>query len=563
MRSETRVFLAPPHRKTEQRIGDILLRKGKISKEDLIRALNLQQKVDTRLGTILLSIGSITEKDLLEALSEQYEVNVTLPPISNADLVIPRDLCRELRIIPLYSYNSELVLIIDDPLNVEAVFNLAKVLTDLKVESYKFSLVLKDEFDSFLEKLEVSNALTEIEPLQNDIEKVQEATLEAPVIKIVNRIITKAVENKATDIHFEPFESGIRVRFRIDGILHTQEQLAKSLKDPITTRLKLLAGMNITETRLPQDGRISLRVSSKNFDIRVSTIPTKYGESIVLRLLESENTTFNLRELGFLSDHEKILRKVAKIPYGAFLTTGPTGSGKTTTLYSILNLVDRKSKKVITIENPVEYILEGICQIEVRPEIGLTFANALRSILRQDPDVIMIGEIRDVETAEIATQAALTGHLVLSTLHTNDAISSLSRLQDLGIPSFLLKPSLRGVMAQRLVRRVCPGCSEKVPLDKIIHLEPRLTQILDEIDFDIEVKEGKGCKLCNYTGYKGRLVIAEIIELNDILWSIMEKRNNFKEFLYKEMAFRSMYEDGLLKVLKGMTTLQELRRVVI
>ncbi|OCC16310.1 Type IV fimbrial assembly, ATPase PilB [Dissulfuribacter thermophilus] len=403
-----------------------------------------------------------------------------------------------------------------------------------------------------------------IDELWEDPEQLKDMASEAPVIRLVNHLISQALEVKASDIHFEPYRDKFVVRFRIDGVLHEVETIAKRLQPAITSRIKLMGKMNIAEMRLPQDGRIKVKDRERDIDIRVSTLPTLFGESIVLRLLNRGEVKLELESLGFppdtLMDFESIIRR----PYGLILVTGPTGSGKTTTLYAVMNLINSPDKKIVTVEDPVEYQLDGINQIQVKPKIGLTFANALRTILRQDPDIILIGEIRDAETAEIAIQSALTGHLVFSTLHTNDAPSAITRLQEMGVESYLLASCLLGVMAQRLVRVICPHCKESHPIDEELYQE--LLNGIEGTDQPVVPKEvwrGKGCPNCATTGYSGRTGIYELLKVDETIRRLIVRGEDSASILKaaKANGMRTLREDGLQKVLLGQTTFEEVLRV--
>jgi len=399
--------------------------------------------------------------------------------------------------------------------------------------------------------------------LWEDPEQLRDLASEAPVIRLVNHIISQALEVKASDIHFEPFRDLLKVRFRIDGVLHDIETVSKRLQPAITSRLKLMGKMNIAEMRLPQDGRIKVREGQREIDIRVSSLPTLFGESVVLRLLNREEIQLDLEILGIsayiLGDFEKIISR----PYGLILVTGPTGSGKTTTLYGVMNRINAPDKKIITVEDPVEYQLDGINQIQIRPKIGLGFASALRNILRQDPDVILIGEIRDAETAEIAIQSALTGHLVFSTLHTNDAASAITRLQEMGVESYLLSSCLLAVMAQRLVRKICPHCGAAYDLPPGFFEEVVRALGVDSTQAPSEVWRGKGCAHCANTGFSGRTGIYELIQVNDEIRRLIVKDADSGSILSKarSLGMRTLRQDGLQKVLAGQTTFEEVMRV--
>ena len=399
--------------------------------------------------------------------------------------------------------------------------------------------------------------------LWEDPEQLRDLASEAPVIRLVNHIISQALEVKASDIHFEPFRDLLKVRFRIDGVLHDIETVSKRLQPAITSRLKLMAKMNIAEMRLPQDGRIKVREGQREIDIRVSSLPTLFGESVVLRLLNREEVRLELETLGISADILGDFEKIISRPYGLILVTGPTGSGKTTTLYGAMNRINAPDKKIVTVEDPVEYQLDGINQIQIRPKIGLSFASALRNILRQDPDVILVGEIRDAETAEIAIQSALTGHLVFSTLHTNDAASAITRLQEMGVESYLLSSCLLAVMAQRLVRKICPHCGAAYDLPPGFFEEVVQALGVDSTQAPSEVWRGKGCANCANTGFSGRTGIYELIQVDDEIRRLIVKGADSGSILSKarSLGMRTLRQDGLQKVLAGQTTFEEVMRV--
>jgi type II secretory ATPase GspE/PulE/Tfp pilus assembly ATPase PilB-like protein len=549
-----------------KRIGEILVDKGICTEEDIVKALQVQKKVGGYLGTILLNLGLISEEDLLEALSEQFGVRV-IQNISNQDykLYIPSGINVELleyyQIVPV-EIGEKIFLLVNDPLNIDGI---NYVLSYLKVQDYEVALTYKDNIELILSSLQKENK-EEQEISSEEIEKIKELALETPVIKLVNSIIREAVSKNVSDIHFEAFKNNFRVRFRLDGILRTVKELPNHLRLPIITRLKLMSGMDISESRLPQDGRINIKYSGEDIDIRASSFPTRFGESFVLRILKRSSIELSLDKLGFLYDHVSLTRKMSSKAYGMLLTTGPTGSGKTTTLYSILRELNNDQVKIVTVEDPVEYELEGINQVNVKQEIGLTFSTALKYFLRQDPDIIMVGEIRDPDTAEIASQAALTGHLVLSTLHTNDAIRAIDRLRDLKLPIFILKSTVIGIMAQRLVRTLCPFCSERITFDELMDTYPDLKEtikiVLDKEYFkffsEVSPKKKVGCEKCNFTGYLGRTVISEVIEVNPEFWSLYDKSSFLTP---RDIGTRSVLEDGIIKVLAGITSVEEVTRV--
>ncbi|RLG54237.1 MAG: type II/IV secretion system protein [Candidatus Hydrothermarchaeota archaeon] len=543
-------------------LGEILVERGFCSEADVKRALEIQKEFGGRIGSILVNLGAITEKQLISALAEQFR----LPSLSDAEDLkafplkgIETSFLIENEIYPIQETEEEIHVVTNDPLKIDLFSFLERKLG----KTLKIVLASEEEIRklrSFLEaEIEAEEEKSTID-IDEEVERLKDLASEAPVIKLVNNLISKAVESRASDIHFEAYRNEMRVRFRIDGILRTTDIIPNRLKLAVIARLKLLSGMNIAENRLPQDGRISLRVAGKEIDIRASSTPTSFGESFVLRLLGKEDIRYSLDYLGFYDDHLFLIKQIIKRPYGIFLTTGPTGSGKTTTLYSILTELNTDGVKIITVEDPVEYELPGINQIQVHPEIGYTFAHALRSILRQDPDIAMVGEIRDPETAEIAIQASLTGHLVLSTLHTNTALGSITRLLNMGIKLYLLRASITGVMAQRLVRKLCPYCSEpwNVP-EEIINLY-KLNDLISKYKVTFTPKRPVGCKECHYTGYIGRTAIAEVIPFDDNIQEEFEKDKNFND--PNKYGYRTMLQDGLLKFAEGRTSLDEVLRVI-
>jgi general secretion pathway protein E len=395
---------------------------------------------------------------------------------------------------------------------------------------------------------------------EDDIEHLKDLASEAPVIRLVNQIIQRAVESRASDIHIEPFADELKVRYRVDGILQEVSSPAARSTAAIISRVKIMAKLNIAERRLPQDGRIPLRVQGKELDLRVSTVPTMFGESVVMRLLDKESVRFDFDALGFDGSPRDRLEAILEIPYGILLVTGPTGSGKSTTLYTALSRLNTEARKIITVEDPVEYQLPGINQIQVKPQIGMTFAGALRSIVRQDPDIIMVGEMRDLETARIAVQSALTGHVVLSTLHTNDAASGVTRLLDMGVEDYLLTSTINGILAQRLVRRLCPKCRD--PYRPLPELAAKLERVAGGAE-EITLYRAGGCEDCNGTGYRGRLVITEVLNMTDPIRRAVLEHATATEIQRVAIGegMLTMYEDGLRKAVEGRTTMEEVLRV--
>jgi len=475
---------------------------------------------------------------------------------------------RENRVIPLELKNSVLKVLMANPED-KATIDALRVATSADIIVLVSDPAALDEYISRFYGQESQNINRIIEDIgergleflkeeEEDIGYLKDLASEAPIIKLVNLFITRAVESRASDIHIEPFEDELKVRYRIDGILHDIESVPKKLQAAIVSRIKILAKLNIAERRLPQDGRIRIKVGEKEIDIRVSTIPVLYGESVVMRLLDKESIVIDLDLLGFSPQTLSAFDQLIKKPNGIMLVTGPTGSGKTTTLYGALDKINSPDKKIITVEDPVEYQLKGVNQIQVKPQIGLNFANTLRHIVRQDPDIIMIGEIRDLETAEIAIQSALTGHLVFSTLHTNDAPSAITRLLDMGVENFLLSSTIRGILAQRLVRVICPDCKERDPstVDK-----EQLAML--GIRSDLTLYRGKGCEKCAFTGYFGRSGIFELLLVADDIRTLILRNadsNQIREAARRH-GMKTLLEDGAEKVKAGMTTFNEVLRV--
>ena len=476
-----------------------------------------------------------------------------LPSTISEELLqkVPLQILKKERLIPLSEDENSVTVATDNPFNYEGL----KKLEWFFSKPVRPVVVPFDEITNFFSSGDLTSEEARVqESYGEDLLTVEE---EAPAVQFINEILTLAVRVRASDIHFEPFRDRMRVRLRVDGVLKTVRELPASKVPPVISRLKIMANLDIAEKRLPQDGRIMVRLGGKEIDIRVSTLPTYFGERVVLRLLSKESILYSTKELGLLPDDYQIFSQLIKTPHGIILVTGPTGSGKTTTLYAALSEINREEINIITVEDPVEYQLEGISQVQVRPEIGLTFASALRSILRQDPDVIMVGEIRDRETAEIATQAALTGHLVFSTLHTNDAPSSITRLIDMGIEPFLVASSVIGVVAQRLVRKVCPYCKEPYTPT------PQELKDLGLTDFTGSFYRGRGCEHCMGTGYLGRTAIYEILSLDkEVKRLILEGRDSdeIKEFAVSR-DMRTLRQDGAQKVKMGITTPEEVLRV--
>ena len=541
-----------------QRLGEILIERKKIEAEDLERALELQKERGDKLGKILVDMGLIAQRDVLAALSDQLAiplVTVDAPPPSAPELDgLSHRFLRNCRAFPVALADSTLTVAMADPLDFETVaalrsFSGLRIQTVLAAEQE-----ILDAIEKYLGEGERQALVGEGEDEQAtaDLEHLRDMASEAPVIRLVNSMIADALENRASDIHIEPFEKEFRVRFRIDGVLFNQEPPPRELKAAIISRLKLMAKLNIAERRLPQDGRIKLKLLGREVDLRVSTLPTLFGESVVMRLLDrSAGDFYDLRRLGFDEHMLARMEYFTSLPHGIFLVTGPTGSGKSTTLYSALKRINLPDKKIITIEDPVEYQMDGINQIHVNPAIGLTFAAGLRHIVRQDPDVIMVGEIRDRETADIAIRAALTGHLVFSTLHTNDAPSAITRLTDMGVENYLITSSLVAVLAQRLVRVICRRC-----------IEPAGTAISPEGE-TVTTYRGAGCAECHGRGYTSRVGIFEMMDVDDEIRKLIMANEDASVLTRaaRRNGMRNLREDGWRKIRDGVSTVEEVMRV--
>jgi general secretion pathway protein E len=539
------------------RLGEILIERRLITQEDLDRALELQRERGDKLGKILVDLGFIAQREVLSALAEQLQVPLlTLdgPPAVSPEIetLSPRFL-RQFRCLPVALHDHTVTLAMADPLDFETRSAVSSC-TGLNVTP---GLAAEQEILDAIDRYYGQTAKTETElaspgDAAEDLEHLRDMASEAPVIRLVNAMIAQAVESRASDIHIEPFEKEFRIRYRIDGVLVSRDSPPRELKAAIISRVKLMARLNIAERRLPQDGRIKIKTLGREVDLRVSTLPTLYGESVVMRLLDrSAGDFYDLERLGFDQHMLSRMQYYTSLPHGILLVTGPTGSGKSTTLYSALKRVNQTDKKIITIEDPVEYQMDGINQIHVNPQIGLTFAAGLRHIVRQDPDVIMVGEIRDRETADIAIRASLTGHFVYSTLHTNDAPSAITRLTDMGVENYLLTSSLVAVLAQRLVRVICEQCKQ-----------PGGTAVTPEGE-TVRVFRGAGCENCYGTGYHGRVGIFELMELNEELRAIIMRNEDASKITTaaRRNGMRNLREDGWLKARRGVTTSDEVMRV--
>ena len=540
------------------RLGEILIERRQISQEDLARALELQrERTGDKLGKILVDLGFIAMRDVLSALAEQLQVPLLVldgpPAVSPETETLSPKFLRQFKCLPVALHDHTVTLAMADPLDFETR-SAVSACTGLTVQpGIAGEQEILDAIDRYYgQKAKNETELATPAGAEEDLEHLRDMASEAPVIRLVNAMIAQAVEQRASDIHIEPFEKEFRVRYRIDGVLVNQDSPPRELKAAIISRVKLMAKLNIAERRLPQDGRIKIKTLGREVDLRVSTLPTLYGESVVMRLLDrSAGDFYDLERLGFDKHMLSRMEYYTSLPHGILLVTGPTGSGKSTTLYSALKRINQSDKKIITIEDPVEYQMDGINQIHVNPQIGLTFAAGLRHIVRQDPDVIMVGEIRDRETADIAIRSALTGHFVYSTLHTNDAPSAITRLTDMGVENYLIVSSLVSVLAQRLVRVICTQCKA-----------PAGTATTPEGE-SIAVWRGTGCEHCFGTGFKGRVGIFEMMELTEELRAIIMRNEDASRInaCARREGMRNLREDGWWKIRTGVTTTDEVIRV--
>ena len=562
-----------------EKIGELLVSKNIITPEQLATALKDQQQRGGRIGTALNRLGFVTESELLQFLSEQYSVpsiklsEFTIDP--DVLKIIPDEVASKYHVMPLSVKNSNLIVAMSDPSNIFALDDI-KFLTGYRVEPliaaegailsaidtyYKTTTAglgnLLDEYN--VEDVDLVEDSDDI-----DLSSLERASEDAPVVKLVNAILTDAVNKNCSDIHIEAYEKSFRVRLRIDGSLYELMRPPFSMKNAIVSRLKIMARLDIAERRLPQDGRIKLKMAKgKEMDYRVSVLPTLFGEKVVLRLLDKSNLQLDMTKLGFDPDQLVDFQHAIHMPYGMVLVTGPTGSGKTTTLYSALSELNKTTENISTAEDPVEFNLEGINQVQMHEEIGLTFANALRSFLRQDPDIILVGEVRDFETAEIAIKAALTGHLVLSTLHTNDAPSTINRLLNMGVEPFLVSSSLNLVVAQRLARRICNNCREplEIPREQL----EKLGSIPKDLPDPVNLSKGKGCDLCSNTGYKGRVAMYEVMMMKDSLKELVLQGASAMEIKREavQSGMKTLRRSGINKLLNGTTTIEEVLKTTV
>lgn len=565
-----------------KRLGEILTETGYVTKQNIQTAITLQKREKKPLGQILVEKGYVTWEDIAQALSKQYDLPY-METVSELEFssellsLIGKQNCEKWRIMPYEKKDNKIKVLTDEVSDINNIFKTIKFMTNLEpsfiiVPKPQLDLLLKEYFGSNIQVAEdLKESLEAEEPEENIFElsdlsvQSEEKTAEnsGPIIKLVNQIILQAIEQDVSDIHIEPYEKLVRVRYRVDGMLRKIAEYPSKMHHSVISRIKILSDLDIAERRLPQDGKFYLKNKGEQYDFRVSTMPTVNGEKVVLRLLKVSNSNKRLTDLGFSDYNYNRLEYLLKFPYGIILVTGPTGSGKSTTLVGIINHLKNVTQNIVTVEDPVEYSISGVNQCQTHAEIGLNFARFLRAILRQDPDIIMIGEIRDKETAQLAIEASMTGHLVLSTLHTNTASAAVNRLLNLGIEPDLLGVSLLGVMGQRLVRTICPECKKKRPL---LNKEFRETaKLLLPNEDEYYEHYGSGCQTCRKTGYKGRTGIHEVLIVDKKIRQMMNEGapESQIEAIARKSGMRTMFEDGMLKSISGETTIDEIKRVAI
>ena len=553
------------------RIGDLLIEHKVISQEQLTTALADQKKTGRKLGRVLIENGYLTEDQMLDFLARQ--LNIPCIDLKRYHLkpevvaLIPEVQARRFRALALEDARDGLLIGMADPTDIFAYDELARTLR----KPFRFAVVREADLLKAMDMMyrrtaEISGLAQELgqELSANDVDIGQlaaEGVTDAPVVKLLQTLFEDAVQINASDIHIEPDEKELRIRFRLDGIMRVQTTAERRIASALASRLKLMAGLDISEKRLPQDGRFNIRVRDKSIDVRLSTLPSQYGESVVMRLLNQSAGVLDLERLGMPENILKRFRKMIHSPHGMVLVTGPTGSGKTTSLYGALKELNQPTSKVITVEDPIEYRLSGISQVQVNAKIDFTFARVLRSVLRQDPDIVLVGEMRDQETVEIGLRAAMTGHLVLSTLHTNDAISTVSRLLDMGAAPFLVAGSLRGIVAQRLVRRICDSCTEPAELEP--GMRAIVTAELGDAAAGVQFHRGRGCSYCNHTGYQGRIGIYELLEIDDALAAPLHRGDQiaFGIAAKKQAGYQSLRRSAIDLAARGLTTMEQVVRV--
>ncbi|MEX0756172.1 MAG: ATPase, T2SS/T4P/T4SS family [Actinomycetota bacterium] len=558
-------------RKPKQ-LGQILIEQGLLTQEQLDQALDEHKKTPKALGRVLIDKGFIKEADLVRALSEQ--VGLEFVDLSDFQIdpmaasLLPETLARRYRAIPIATRDDKLLVAMSDPANVYALDDIRAITNrDVKpvvatASDVEQAIAKFASLDAQLDDM-VAEASADVQAGEDGLGDVEAAVEDAPIVKLVTSIMTQAVADRASDVHIEPGEKDVRVRFRVDGVLHeAMQRVPKNVQNGLVSRLKVMADLNIAEKRIPQDGRIGMTVGGRKVDLRLASLPTVYGEKIVIRILDTSHALIRLEELGFLEDSYKRFEQSFRKPYGALLVTGPTGSGKSTSMYATLNILNDPERNIITVEDPVEYRLPGVNQIQVNNKAGLTFATALRSILRSDPDIVLIGEIRDRETAMIAVEAALTGHLVLSSLHTNDAPSAITRLTEMDVETFLVASAVDCVVAQRLARKLCERCRVAYAPD-----QPELEAAgYPEYQWDeiTELFRAEGCSACTNTGYRGRIGLYEVMQMSEEIERLTVERSSADDVrrVAIEQGMSTLRDDGLTKARMGQTSIEEVARVV-
>ena len=553
--------------KSKKKIGDLLLEFNYINEQELRAAVSEQEDNGQRLGEVLKKMGYVTEEELIDVL--EYQLGIPKVNLSNYLLnahlsqFVSENLARRHNAVPYEVEDDVLKVAMEDPTDLVAIENIeinSGMKVDVAIATHSEIINAINEVYSLVDTdtSEIFDSLDQYgfndEP---ELDQLRQMVEDAPIVRLTNLIITQAIQTKASDIHIEPLKGSVRVRYRVDGVLHEELTIPKHSQAALISRLKIIADLDITKRRIPQDGRIQMNFKGMQIDMRVSTLPTIYGEKVVIRLLNRDDSLLNIEKLGFSAENKERFNRLIKKPYGILLATGPTGSGKSTTLFAALNEINSPTKNIVTIEDPVEYQVNGINQVHANKKVGLTFASTLRSILRQDPDIVMVGEIRDEETAEIAIRAALTGHLVLSTLHTNDAVSAVTRLMDMGIPGYLVASTVIGVIAQRLVRRLCPKCKEGYQPG------PEVKQFLNNNVDQLYRPSQEKCESCT-DGYKGRIAIHEILEIDTKLEEMITEGVNEPELkrYARENGMKGLLEDGKEKLRQGITSYNELVSVI-
>ena len=553
-----------------KQLGDILLEGGHVTADQLASAVEEHRRLGRSLGRVLVDLGVLSEGQLVAALATQIGLKFVdlsdYPVDGSAVSRVPDTVCRRHNALPIGYEDGKLVVAMADPANVFAVDDM-RAMTGMEIKPVVATkadvLAAINRYQRSDEEMDQLTSAIDSRDEVDDLSSVKEITEDAPIVKFVNLLITQAIQDRASDIHVEPSEKDLRVRFRIDGVLHEVMRSPKSITAGVTSRLKIMADINIAERRIPQDGRLSVTANGKKIDLRVATLPTVWGEKIVMRILDNSTAMMKLSDLGFGDENYEVYSKSFVKPYGMILVTGPTGSGKSTTLYATLNIVSKPEVNVITVEDPVEYRIPGINQVQANPKAGLTFAAALRSILRSDPDIVLLGEIRDKETAHIAIEAALTGHLVLSTLHTNDAPSAIVRLTEMGIEPFLVGSALDCVLAQRLARKLCGKCKEAYVPSRDALVEMRFPWSPDEPPPTLY--RPIGCSACSKTGYKGRIALHEVMAVSEEIEKLAVEHASALTIskVALEQGMITLRNDGLSKVKAGHTSMEEIFRVVV